>query len=260
MTEVVKKALCLLKVFTEARPELGLSDLSRMTQVDKATAHRLLQTLREEGLIDQHPVSKLYRLGGAVLVLARVREAAFPFTSLVQPMLDLLSDETGETAHCSIYTNHRLAVIAAAESRRANRVSMQGAETLPFHATASGLAFLAYAPAACVNEALAQPLAGFTRHTCTDRALVLANLNAARTAGYAVVDKTYEEDVVGIAAPIFGPDDTAIGALAVAAPSHRWTSELERQLAKAVPSAAISLSRTMGHEPPSTYPCLTAAR
>jgi IclR family transcriptional regulator, acetate operon repressor len=122
VTDVVRKALSLLTVFSVAQPEIGLSDCARLTGHDKATTHRLLTTLCEEGLIEQHPDTRRYRLRAGILVLARIREASFPFAATAQAILDALSETTGETAHCSLYSNGTLAVIASVESRKANRV------------------------------------------------------------------------------------------------------------------------------------------
>lgn len=257
MTDVVRKALSLLGIFSTARPEIGLSEFARLTGYDKATTHRLLQTLGETGLVEQHQSSKRYRLGAGILVLARVREASFPFATVAQTMLEVLSERTGETAHCSLYSKQTLAVIASVESKKANRVSMQGAEFLPFHATASGHAFLAFASLKDVADALALPLKAYTAMTCTDHDLFLAAVARAEKDGFAIVDKTYEDDVIGFAAPIFGPNQTAIGAVAVAAPSHRWTQELELLLRQTVPEAAVKLSRSLGSAPPEAYLKLT---
>ena len=173
MTIAVKRALSLLDLFSESAPEIGLSDAARLSGHDKATVHRLLNTLREAGLVEQNATSKLYRLGPAVLHLARMREATFPVIAVVQPLLDQLAETTGETTHCSLYTNNALAVIATRESKKANRVSMRGSETLPFHATASGLAFLAFAAPEVLGKALDLPLTRFTDDTITSQPALL---------------------------------------------------------------------------------------
>lgn len=250
MTIAVKRALSLLDLFSESQPEVGLSDAARLSGHDKATVHRLLNTLREVGLLEQNSASKLYRLGPAVLHLARLREATFPVIAVVQPMLDQLAAVTGETTHCSLYTNNSLAVIATRESKKANRVSMRGSETLPFHATASGLAFLAFAPADIAARAMALPLTGFTEETITAPDQLQQAIKAARMLGYASVARSFEGDVCGIAAPVFGPEQTAIGAMAVATPCHRLTPELERIIIDAVTGTATELTRKLGYVPP----------
>jgi len=185
-----------------------------------------------------------------VLHLARLREATFPVIAVVQPMLDALADQTGETAHCALYTNNALAVIATTESKKANRVSMRGSETLPFHATASGLAFLAFAAAEVRARVLELPMRAFTANTMTLPADLAKALSETRRLGYASVDKSYEGDVCGIGCPIFGHDKTAIGAIAVATPCHRMTPELQGMIIGAVQTAARSLTRKLGNTQP----------
>ncbi len=253
MTIAVKRALSLLDLFSGTEPEIGLSEIARRSKQDKATVHRLLNTLRESGLVEQNAVTKLYRLGAGVLHLARVREAAFPTITVVQPLLDQLTEITGETSHCSLYANNALAVIATRESKKANRVSMRDSETLPFHATASGIAFLAFAAPDACGKALALPMTAYTGTTCTDPDRVRAAFAETRRQGYASVDKAFEEDVYGIAAPIFGPGQTAIGAIAVATPCHRMTADLERLIIESVMQAAVDLTRKLGNEPPPVY-------
>jgi IclR family transcriptional regulator, acetate operon repressor len=250
MTIAVKRALSLLDLFSESLPEIGLSDAARLSGHDKATVHRLMNTLGEAGLVEQNASSKRYRLGPAVLHLARLREATFPVIAVVQPMLDSLSELTGETTHCSLYANNALAVIATTESKKANRVSMRGSETLPFHATASGLVFLAFAAPDLAKRALALPRTAFTDATMTTTAQLLAAMKEARTLGYAMVERSFEGDVCGFAAPIFGPDQTAIGAIAVAAPSHRVTPELHALIAGSLLQMARDITSKLGNTPP----------
>ena len=75
----------------------------------------------------------------------------------------------------------------------------------------------------------------------------------ARSVGYAEADQSYEDDVFGLAAPFFGADGLAIGAVAVATPCHRLTPEAKDGITAAVMWAAIDLSRKLGHEPPPEY-------
>lgn len=248
MTMTVKNALTLLGLFSTRTPELGLSELKRLAGMDKATTHRMLTALREAGMLEQHAVSKLYRLGPEVLRLARVREETFPFTTIVQPVLEELAKATGETSHCSLYTNDALAVIASVESNKASRVSIRGSEVLPLHATAAGVAFLAFAPDKVVEEALKAKFTAFTARTCKSANAFRKLIVDARKNGYSVLDKAYEDDVCGVAAPVFSSGGNAIGALAVATPSHRMTDELMETIVEAVAASARELSRKLGGE------------
>ena len=248
MTIAVERALSLLDLFVESRPEIGLSDAARLSGHDKATVYRLLSTLRAADLIEQDPTSRLYRIGPAVLRLAHVREATFPVVSVAQPVVDRLAEATGETAHFSLYSGKALVVMAARESSRPNHVAIRASETLPFHATAAGLAFLAFAAADLREAVLATPLEAFTRHTPTSPAGIAAALALTRRNGYAIVDKSYDEDVYGVAFPVIGRGgSTAIGALAVASPSHRMTDNLRSLVLLETQAAVKDLSQRLGN-------------
>lgn len=248
MTMTVRNAFALLGLFSINSPELGLSEIKRAACLDKATAHRLLTVLRETGMLEQNPSSRLYRLGPEILHLARIREATFPFATVAQPVLEELAGLTGETAHCSLYTKDVLAVISSVESKKANRVSMRGSEILPLHATAAGIAFLAFAPEDVIRAAMKLQFTAFTSKTCKS-ANALQKLTAnARKNGFAIVNKAFEEDVYGVAAPIFGSSQFAVGAIAVATPCHRLTKELEQLVTKSVTDSAHELSRRLRGE------------
>lgn len=247
MTIAVARALSLLDLFTESCPELGLSEAARLSGHDKATVHRLFQTLCDFELVEQDERSRNYRLGPAVLRLARVREKTVPLVSLAQPLLDQLSSVTGETAHLSLFTGNALVVVAASESGRQNHVAIRSSEALPLHATASGHAFLAFTAPDTREAYLAQPLKAYTAWTPVTRDSLETALQLVRSNGYAFVDRTYDDDVCGAAVPVIGPDGkTAIGALAVASPRHRLTDANKTEVIGKIQQSARELARRMG--------------
>ncbi|QYZ69353.1 IclR family transcriptional regulator [Neotabrizicola shimadae] len=230
MSSTVAKALTLLDHFSEEVPELGLSDLARRAGLEKATVHRMLSVMADAGLVEQRGTSRLYRLGPGVLRLARVREKVFPMSAALQPALQALVAETGETAHASLISGRALATIEVIESARASRVSLVAGQILPFHSTASGHAALAFAAPELRERVLGSALAAITPHTITDAGALRAQLAAVRQGGFAVCDQGNEEDVHGIAVPVFHGDGLAAGAIAVATPAHRMTEDLRRQI------------------------------
>src|SRR5437660_1256543 len=97
----VGKAMSLLELFTTAKPEIGLSELARLSNFDKATARRLLVSLMDHGLLEQDRETRLYRLGAGLVRLARIRESQFPLLPVAMPILQDLASQTGETVHLS---------------------------------------------------------------------------------------------------------------------------------------------------------------
>lgn len=250
----VSKALSLLDLFNRSQPQIGLSDLARLSGMNKATVYRLLGELAEQGFVEQVGSGREYRLGPAFLRLAALREAAVPMRDLCQQVLRALSDATQETAHISLIQGDRLATLAYAYSPvHGTRVTMEDAELLTYHATSSGVAVLAFAPAALVDQVLAAPLDARTPETVTDPARLRTMLDAARASGIAEYVGGFEADVHSHAAPIFDARQQVIGAIAVAAPVARMDAGLTRTIRRAVKQHALTLTRLLGGFPPDSY-------
>ena len=246
----VEKALKILGHFDETRPSIGLSALARLTGIDKATVLRMLQDLAVAGLVEQDPVTREWQLGAGILRLARLREAAFPTAGVINPILARLAAQTGETAHASLRAGSDLGTIGVVESARSNRVYIEPGLVLPLHATASGLAYSAFARPALRAELLARPLVAHTAATPTDHTALAARLDDVRTRGYACADQTFEPEVHGIAMPLFGADGFACGALAVATPASRLDAALRARILAALTDAVHEATHSMGGRVP----------
>ncbi|MDX2483069.1 MAG: IclR family transcriptional regulator [Pseudodonghicola sp.] len=256
----VTKALSLLGFFTQTRPEIGLSDLTRLSGLNKATVYRLLSELQEGGMVEQAGSGRAYRLGPEVLRLAALREASVPILTVSRGALDRLSAATGETTHVSLVREDALITIAHAYgTRHATCVMMDDAEVISFHGTASGLAAMAFADPGAIDSILAEPLSPHTDFTLTDPTAIRAALDRVRLEGIAESVGGFETDVHSHAAPIFGPDGKPLGALAVAAPVSRMTAALREQIRSALRRAALELTRDIGGSCPPSYPAKVAA-
>lgn len=247
--QTVDKAMKLLGFFTPAEPEIGLSDLARLAEFDKAATRRFLVALQKHAFIEQNPANKKYRLGSAFLHFAQVREATSPLASVVAPILEALAEATGETAHASHFSGGALVTIGIKESSKVTRVHLDPSEVLPLHATASGLAYLAFGPKGTLEEAVAAGLTAHTPHTITS-AVTLRKVTAeTRRRGYAISGRSYEDEVTGIAMPFFDGAAEAVGALAVATPSSRMTDDLRRLIANELRGAVLAVTRGIGGVP-----------
>ena len=251
----VSKALSLLTYFNHGRTGIGLSDLTRLSGMNKATVYRLMNELQESGFVEQTGSDRSYRLGPQVLRLAALREAAVPILSVSRQVLRDLSDETGETSHLSLLQGCQLNSLSHAYSpRNATRVMMEDAKVLTFHGTSSGMAVLAYAEPDFAETILSQPLGARTPETITDPQKIRAQLAGIRKSGIAVSVGGFEEDVHSHAVPVFDPDRKVIGALAVAAPASRMTAEQKQLIPAALRRAGATLTHRIGGSAPADYP------
>jgi IclR family transcriptional regulator, acetate operon repressor len=250
----VHKALSLLNFFSERRPWIGLSELAKLSGFNKATTLRFLSGLEARGFVEQDEDTRTYTIGPAFLRFARLRESIYPLEDAVQSLLTELSAATGETAHASVIAGDALANIGTVESRRANRVIIEAGEALPLHATASGLAYLAFAPDFVVENALSGKLEAHGAATLTDPDDVRAALERVRTDGYAESTATYEDGVTGMAAPFYGAFGRVRGTVAVAMPTIRATDERKKHVLGEVLAAASNLTKLCGGRFPADHP------
>jgi DNA-binding IclR family transcriptional regulator len=225
MSSVIK-TLDLLSYFSIVQPEIGLSQLSKLAKRDKATTHRHLKSLEISGFIEQNVKTKLYCLGPAVLKLAQIREATVPRKAGARKALAELSQATGETAHVSILSGSAIISLDFCESSAHSTRAHIDIETLPLHATASGLCILAFGPTELLNTAQTN-LQKFTPQTTTTVGALTQNVRQTNQEGFGRANRTFDDEVAGLAAPIFDQTGTCVGAVAVASVATRYTPNHE---------------------------------
>ncbi len=243
----VTKALSLLGFFDRDRALLGLSEMTRLSGMNKATVHRMLTELQAMGFVEQVGSAREYRIGPAVLRLASLREVAFPAREVSLPVLRRLADATGETAHAALLEGARLAMLSYAySSRHGTRVMMDDAGILPLHATASGLAVLAFGDPSLAKAVLDVPLARYTAGTITDPGRLRRTLDTIRRSGIAESLGGFEADVHGFAVPLHDQSGGCVGSLAVAAPVARITDAMATAIRDELRAAGEELSGLLG--------------
>ena len=241
----VRKAIELLNRFSAERSQISLAEFQRLTGRDKTTTYRYLCALEETDLLEQDPVTRVYRMGPAVLRLAHVRESTVPRRAGVRLVLPRLAEATGELAHASILQGHTLlALTDHASTRHSARVVLDEPE-LPLHATGSGLAVLAYGDLALLEKTL-KNLKRYTDYTQTNRDELQSTLKTVREIGFGIVDQGYEENVFGIGVPLFDSSDKVAGSVAVASVATRVNADAIALIKRELIKAARQITQSWG--------------
>src|SRR5437867_13445708 len=66
--QAVRRAIAVLKSFSDEAPEMGVTEVSRRVNLHKSTVYRLLSAFEDEGLIARNPETGKYRLGPELIV------------------------------------------------------------------------------------------------------------------------------------------------------------------------------------------------
>lgn len=256
----IGKALTLLDMIAGMQHEAGLSELSRLGGLDKATTRRFLVQLERFGFLEQDEETRKYRIGAAPLRLAQIREARLPLLQHGIPMLRRLAASCGETVHMSEFTAGRLSTIHAEESFRAHRITVKVGTLLPLHASGSGLAYLAFSPPLLIEDYLSRPLERFTAHTIVETDALRTLLAETRRLGYSVNRQGLEGGMISVAAPILAPHKPPVGAVAIAAPLVRVDDRSIEALGRAVADTAAELSGALYPSSDSSPPAFESRR
>ena len=165
--------------------------------------------------------------------------------------MDRIANDIHELVHAALPQKNGMSAIYAKDGGNHKvRVNFDEAEILPFHATSSGLALLAFHDDTFVANILSKKLVSFTDSTPTDAVDIKANLETIRARGFAFTDQSYEDEVGSVAVPFFGVKGDAIGTLAIAIPVSRINESFHETIIKQLIAASTELCRDLGGQIP----------
>ncbi|MEO9821323.1 MAG: IclR family transcriptional regulator [Paracoccaceae bacterium] len=244
------KALELLSLFSKAKPEIGLSEMCRLANRDKATTYRHLQVLEKAGFVEQIVTSKNYRLGPALLQLGRMREATVPRTAGAESAIATLAEKTGETVHVTVLSGLTLFALMSRESLRHSTRAVIDITTFPLHATASGICAVTFGPDELFAEAC-DNFKAFTDLTPMTAEALETLIVTARTSGIGRSIGRFEKEINSLSAPIFDQTGQFAGAVSVASVASRFTPELEDTIKTELITASREITKSWGGVIPS---------
>lgn len=210
------RGLAVIRAFDADHAALTLSDVARRTDLTRAAARRFLHTLETLGYVRAD--GREFSLTPRVLELGFSYLSALSLPAIVQPHLEQLSRAVDESVSSAVLDGSDIVYIARVPTRRIMSVGITIGTRFPAYATSMGRVLLAALPAeearAIIKASHPEPL---TPRTRTDATALLAELEAVRAQGWALVDGELEEGLRSLAAPVHGRDGSVVAALNVSA-------------------------------------------
>lgn len=252
MSESVRafeRGLRVIRCFGSAGPRLTLADVARATDLNRATARRLLMTLEEVGYVRR--VGDRFALTPRVLDLGYAYLSSFAVPELALPYLEQLSEEVGEASSVGVLDGPDVVYVARVPTNRVMRVSIGLGTRFPAYRTSLGRALLAALPAdevaAIWEESDRRDPAP---RTVTDLSALQARLAEVRSRGYALVDQELEIGVRSIAAPLTDACDSTVAAINISTHVSRTSkSELRQRFVPALLRTAAEINHALGSRP-----------
>ncbi|MBN9135092.1 IclR family transcriptional regulator domain-containing protein [Phyllobacterium sp. SL163] len=208
------KGLKVIEAFTAEHPRLSISEAAEITGLDRATTRRCLLTLSELGYAAYD--GKYFTVTPRILRLGTGCLATMPLPRIVQPILDMLSEEIGQSTSVSILDEEEIVYVARAAHRKVMSITLMPGSRLPCYCTSMGKVLLSTLPEAQARAVLQKTeLIARTPNTLVAVDDLLKELRATRERGYGTSDQEVELGLRSVAVPVISAHNKVLAAINV---------------------------------------------
>ena len=243
--QTIQKIGPVLDLFTVSRPEWGVSEVAAQINVPRSSAHALLASLVDIGLLQCRSRGR-YRIGWRIIELNQTLQGTVDVKSCASPVLQAPSDEYGETTHLAILERYRVFYVDKVVGNHI--INITGARVgahLDAHCSAVGKVLLAHCHSDEIERNVTnKPLRRLTAATVTDPAALQAELRTALRNGCAYDNGEAAPEVHCVAAPIRDGMGAVVAAISITAPSSRFLPA-RNEYRRAVIAAAATVSKSL---------------
>jgi IclR family KDG regulon transcriptional repressor len=241
----VERALKLLEVVAD-NPNIGLTEIARLTGLTKTLAFRMATTLELHGYLLKNPISRSYALGYKPLYLSERMQHESPLLRVAEPFLDDLSARTRENVSLIVREGLHTICIGIRQSPQPIRLYAELGRQGPLHVGGGPKLLLAYAPTEVQDEIMSGKLDVFTPETIVDPKRLKALLKRIRDQGYNVSHGDLDSGAFSVAAPIRDHASRVIASVSVAGPQSRFNKDLEKLYVRMLVDTADDISSRLG--------------
>lgn len=240
----LKKSLDILLLFSEDCPTLDVPTITKSLDIPPSTVYRYIDTLKDEGLIEEDTKPGRYRLGVKVLELAQIAKQQMDIIAMAYPVMEWLSDQTEETIVLATLREQRVTGIEKIDGRHNLRVSYERGRSQYLHAGASAKVIMAYLTDKERESIIKEVgLPELTENTITDPNRLEAELKKIRKNGFALSDGEVDPGVRAIAAPIFDGHNKVMASISIGGPIDRIKGKEKKRAIELIIKAGEKITR-----------------
>jgi DNA-binding IclR family transcriptional regulator len=199
----VERMMSVLETLAAAGRSVSVAELQAATDLPRPTCYRMLQSLREHGLVDAVNEGR-YQLGERLRRLAMLGSSDGDVVFATAPTLAAAADELGEAVFLSRFRDDGVEIIhVETPSDPTGSYIHPGLGYRPRHACSCAKVILAFSADDVSDRILDAPLRSYTEHTKTSSEAVRLELEQVRRSGFAECVEEIETGVASVAAPIW---------------------------------------------------------
>ncbi|HSI48609.1 MAG TPA: IclR family transcriptional regulator C-terminal domain-containing protein [Ideonella sp.] len=236
------KGLRVIEAFDDDHVRMTASEMGVRAGITRTAARRYLLSLVHFGFMATD--GKFFWLTPRVLRLGQSYLNASRLPRLVQPFIQRVSMQCGETVNVSVLDGHEVIYVARSNSPRLVSIGHHVGARAPAHVVTPGTAMLStWSDEALKAWAAVHEFSSYTGQTVTDPQRFLDNCRTARALGYWITERQLDMNLVGIAVPLLNRKGECKAAMSctVQAVTHT-TEDLAVRLLPLLREAALGLA------------------
>src|SRR6266852_4000529 len=237
------RGLAVIRAFTQQRRHLTIAQLSHRTGIPRAAVRRCLYTLAKLGYVVADE-ARGYSLRPGILALGHAYLSSTPLATMVQPLLDHISDTLHESSSMAVLESDEILYIArSTTTTRLMSIDLGLGSRLPAYCSSMGRVLLASLSEQELDVYLSRvKLTRLTNRTIVSAPELKRALDDVRRDGFSVVDQELEIGLRSIAVPVTDPSGKVVASINVGTQSARVSvAEMESKFLPALLHAAREL-------------------
>ncbi len=245
----VLKAMKLLDLMADTNRPMHLQELAHMSGLPTSTVYGLLNSMRENAVIEQSPETGCYSLGIRLFEYGCRISARWDVVTQGCKFVQDLSQKSGFTAFISRLYRDEAVILDHSSPANAFRVITDNGERTPLYCTAQGKVLLAFQSTAELKRYVSsRTLVPFTPHTITDPQKLEAEMAKIREEGCAIEDGEFKIGLRAVAAPILSWGGTVEYCIGLVGLFRRTFSEEFERAKRLTIETARQLSHSVGYQ------------
>jgi IclR family acetate operon transcriptional repressor len=251
--KTLNRVLDILDVFLEIEDDnIHLSELARLSGLNKATVNRFVSDLVNRGYLKQPKPRGKYYLGTKFIRFKQLIMQKSKLKQVAPPHLTKLAESVKDCVLLTVLDGEHALVSDVIDSQHVLRTALEVGTRIPLYCTGQGKAILASMAEAELDEYLSKvTLKQLTENTITSVSELKRHLMMVAREGVAYDDEEQSVGIRNVAAGIKNADGKVIATVGVIGPSVRVTRARTREIL-----CAVEIAKEFGYVPYDAKPAV----
>lgn len=243
--------MSILEAFDQSHTKLGITEISKRTNLSKSTVFRLIHTLRALGFIIPSAEPNKYALGPKVLNLGYAVLSSLELREVAYPYLLELSQQVKETVNLAVLDQWQLVYVERIKTQQIVNINLYVGSRLELYNTSMGRILAAFQSEEWLSEYMRylEKIAGAESYLMDDAKKMRKILEEVRLRDFAINNEDLAPGLRSVAVPVRNREGKVVGAVNIAVSSSLYSLQsIKEKLIPPLQETARTISASLGFD------------